>query len=101
LQEEYRHRYPGPNNRAAARYARLVLVTPDGTVVGCLPPFPVGLQWWQEADIDVTILRLLDVARDRPHGVEVTYLAENAVSGQGHLPDRRGWLSRFQNSSHR
>lgn len=71
------------------RLARLVLVTPDGAVAGCLPPIPVDVPWWQEVEsvvraarerhgIDVTILRLLDVARDRPHGVEVTYLAEIA-----------------------
>lgn len=68
--------------------ARLVLVTPDGAVVGCLPPFPVDVPWWSEAEsvvraarehhgIDVTILRLLEVVRGRPHDV-VTYLAEIA-----------------------
>ncbi|RZS83783.1 phosphotransferase family enzyme [Phyllobacterium myrsinacearum] len=71
------------------RAARLVLVTPDGAVVGSLPPMPVDVPWWQEVEsvvraareqhgIEVTILRLLDVARDRPPGVEVTYLAEIA-----------------------
>ena len=72
-----------------ARVARLVLVTPDGSVVGCLPPIPVALPWWQEVesvvqaarehhDIEVTILRLLESARGRPQGGEVTYLAEVA-----------------------
>ena len=69
------------------RIARLVLVTPDGAVVGALPPMPVALPWWQDAEtvvraareqhgIDVTILRLLETERDRPHGGAVTYLAE-------------------------
>jgi hypothetical protein len=71
------------------RVARLRLVTPDGAVVGSLAPVPVDLPWWQEAQsvvravreyhgIDVTILRLLEAVRDRPHGGEVTYLAEVA-----------------------
>ncbi|AXF23545.1 aminoglycoside phosphotransferase family protein [Burkholderia pyrrocinia] len=69
------------------RVARLVLVTPDGAVVGCLPPMPVAIPWWQEVEsvvraarerhrVDVTILRLLETVRDRAPGGEVTYLAE-------------------------
>lgn len=69
------------------RTARLVLVTPDRTVVGVLPGMPVALPWWQEVEcvgraarerhgIDVTILRLLDTERGTPHGGVVTYLAE-------------------------
>jgi len=71
------------------RIARLVLVTPDGAMVGSLPGIPVALPWWQEAEsvvraarehygIDVTILRLLGAASDRPHGGLVTYVAEIA-----------------------
>jgi hypothetical protein len=71
------------------RSAALVLVTPDGAVVGLLPAVPVATPWWQEAEpvvaavrarygIDVTILRLLDAEFDRPHGGRVTYLAEVA-----------------------
>ncbi|WP_322088109.1 phosphotransferase [Burkholderia sp. BCC1999] len=71
------------------RVARLVLVTPDGTVVGCLPPMPVAIPWWQEVEsvvraarerhrVDVTILRLLETVRERAPGGEVTYLAEIA-----------------------
>jgi hypothetical protein len=71
------------------RVARLVLVTPEGAVVGRLASVPVDLPWWQDAQsvvlairryhgIDVTILRLLEAVRDRPHGGEVTYLAEVA-----------------------
>ncbi|MVO94395.1 phosphotransferase family protein [Rhizobium leguminosarum] len=71
------------------RVARLVLVTPEGAVIGRLALVPVDLPWWQDAQsvvlavreyhgIDVTILRLLEAVRDRPHGGEVTYLAEVA-----------------------
>ncbi|PCE22017.1 hypothetical protein BWP39_20310 [Paraburkholderia acidicola] len=71
------------------RTARLVLVTPDGAVVGCLPPIPVEIPWWQEMEsvvraarerygIDVTILRLLEADLERAPGGEVTYLAEIA-----------------------
>ena len=71
------------------RAARLVLVTPEGAVVGRLAPVPVDLPWWQDAQsvvlavreyhgTDVTILRLLEAVGDRPHGGEVTYLAEVA-----------------------
>ena len=72
------------------RLARLVLVTPDGEVVGALPPFPVDSPWWQDAEpvvsaararrgIDVTVLRLLDTELPIPHGGTVTYLAEVAL----------------------
>jgi Ser/Thr protein kinase RdoA (MazF antagonist) len=71
------------------RTAALVLVTPDGAVVGSLPAVPVATPWWQEVEpvaaairerygIDVTILRLLEAGLDRPHGGRVTYLAEVA-----------------------
>jgi hypothetical protein len=72
-----------------SRMARLVLVTPDGVVVGSLPPFPVSTPWWQDAEpvvkvararhgIDVTILRLLEAELKLPPGGTVTYLAEVA-----------------------
>ena len=71
------------------RLARLVLVTPDGAVVGALPPFPVASPWWQDAvpvvnaarehhGIDVTVLRLLHTELPIPPGGAVTYLAEVA-----------------------
>jgi hypothetical protein len=71
------------------RSAALVLVTPDGAVVGSLPAVPVATPWWQDVEpvvaavrerygIDVTVLRLMDTALDRPHGGHVTYLAEVA-----------------------
>src|SRR5262245_19705017 len=70
-----------------ARTAELVLVTPDGAMVGRLPPVPVATPWWQEIEpvvraarehygIEVTILRLLHAEFDRPPGGQVTYLAE-------------------------
>lgn len=76
-------------NSPPPRSAALVLVTPDGAVVGSLPAVPVATPWWQELEpvvaaarerygIDVTILRLLHAERDRPHGGRVTYLAEVA-----------------------
>src|SRR5688500_8651690 len=71
------------------RVVTLVLVTPDGRLVGSLPPFAVEVPWWQEAGpvvrgarehhgVDVTILRLLESERLMPHGGAVTYLAEVA-----------------------
>src|SRR5262249_27058055 len=71
------------------RTAELVLVTPHGRLLGCLPAVPVATPWWQDVEpvvrsardrhgVDVTILRLLDAERDQPHGGRVTYLAEVA-----------------------
>jgi len=71
------------------RFARLVLITPDGVVVGALPPFPVETPWWQEVEpvvtaarahhgIEVTVLRLLETELQVPQGGTVTYLAEVA-----------------------
>jgi Phosphotransferase enzyme family len=71
------------------RTAELVLVTPDGRLLGRLPAVPVATPWWQDVEpvvrsardchgVDVTILRLLDAERDQPHGGRVTYLAEVA-----------------------
>ena len=86
------------------RIVRLVLVTPDGGIVGALPPLPVAVPWWQDAEsvvravrdrhgIDVTILRVLDTEGDGPGGGRVTYLAEVAAPvpatepWDGALPD--------------
>jgi Ser/Thr protein kinase RdoA (MazF antagonist) len=71
------------------RTAELVLVTPDGAMVGRLPPVAVATPWWQDVEpvvraarerygIEVTILRLLHAEFDRPPGGRVTYLAEVA-----------------------
>jgi len=67
----------------------LVLVTPDGALVGSLPAVPVSTPWWQDVEpvvraardrygIDVTVLRLLEAEFARPPGGRVTYLAEVA-----------------------
>jgi hypothetical protein len=69
------------------RTARLVLVTPDGAVVGALPAIAVSTPWWQDIGpvvaaarthhgIAVTILRLLEAEHEQPPGGEVTYLAQ-------------------------
>ncbi|OWJ66759.1 aminoglycoside phosphotransferase family protein [Inquilinus limosus] len=65
------------------------MAAPDGRVLGILPPVAVATPWWQEVEpvvravrdrfgVDVTILRLLETELDRPHGGQVTYLAETA-----------------------
>lgn len=69
------------------RTAELVLVTPDGKLVGVLPPVPVATPWWQEVEpvvqaarqhhgVEIVVLRLLDAERKEPHGGRVTYLAQ-------------------------
>lgn len=69
------------------RTARLVLVTPDGAVVGALPPIPLPTPWWQDIGplvaavrgrqgLEITVLRLLEANLSKPPGGEVTYLAE-------------------------
>jgi hypothetical protein len=71
------------------RTAELVLVTPQGDVVGCLPAVPVATPWWPETEpvvaavrehhgVEVIVLRLLDTELQQPHGGRVTYLAEVA-----------------------
>jgi hypothetical protein len=71
------------------RTAELVLVTPDGAMVGSLPAVPVATPWWQEMQpvvqaardhfgVDVIVLRLLDAELKQPDGGRVTYLAEVA-----------------------
>ena len=80
------------------RTAELVLVTPDGDPVGCLPAVPVATPWWPDVapvvqavrdhhGVDVIILRLLDAELQQPHGGRVTYLAEVA----GPVPAARRW----------
>jgi hypothetical protein len=70
------------------RHVTLVLCTPDGHVLGALPPYEVALPWWPEvADViaaakalfgvDVTVLRLLHVGREQTRdGGPITYLAQ-------------------------
>jgi hypothetical protein len=79
----------------------LVLVTPDGRLVGRLPTVPVATPWWQDVEpvvrsardhhgVDVTILRLLDAELEQPHGGRVTYLAEVAEHQLCRRADRPG-----------
>jgi hypothetical protein len=70
------------------RHVTLVLCTPDGRVLGALPPYDVALPYWQEAadvvagakalhGVDVTVLRLLHVENEQTRdGGPVTYLAQ-------------------------
>lgn len=69
------------------RSARIVLVTPEGALIGSLPPVPVATPWWQDIEpvveavrahhgVEVTVLRLLQATESAPPGGEVTYLAE-------------------------
>jgi len=69
------------------RTVTLVLIAPDGMLLGAAGPFDVDTPWWQEVGqvvaaarrfygIDVTVLRILRTSRPRPHGGSVTYLAE-------------------------
>jgi hypothetical protein len=78
------------NDPPPQRYARIVLVTPAGAVIGALPPIPIATPWWQDIGpvvaavrmhhgLDVAILRLLDTERDRMPGGLVTYLAETTA----------------------
>jgi len=71
------------------RTAELVLVTPDGGLVGSLPAVPVATPWWQDIEpvvraardhhgVDVVVLRLLEAELGEPPGGRVTYLAEVA-----------------------
>jgi hypothetical protein len=71
------------------RVATLVLVTPDGDIVGSLSPVRVETPWWEDAEpvvravrtrfgANVTVLRLLEAELGRPPGGAVTYLAEIA-----------------------
>ena len=69
------------------RSVTLVLVDPDGVLLGALPPYPVGVPYWQETSdvvaeavrlhgVTVDVLRLLTSEHPVPHGGAVTYLAE-------------------------
>jgi hypothetical protein len=71
------------------RVATLVLVTPDGEIVGSLPPVPIDTPWWQDIEpvvravrtrfgAKVTVLRLLEAELGSAPGGAVTYVAEIA-----------------------
>ncbi len=78
------------------RFARLVLIAPDGTIVGALPALPVATPWWQDIapviaavreahGVEVIVLRALEIAPN-PKSVKVTYLAEIAEPIAGAEP---------------
>jgi hypothetical protein len=67
----------------------VVLTTCAGQILGALPPIRIATPWWQDVEplvdavrarhrVEVTILRLLDAARDQAPGGAVTYLAETS-----------------------
>ena len=70
-----------------SRTARLVLASPQGSLIGCLPPIPVATPYWQDIlpvveaarahfCISLIVLRLLETENVGSFGGEVTYLAE-------------------------
>lgn len=82
----------------------LVLVEPDGTVLGRLPSFVAATPWWMDTGpvvratrerfgLDVTVLRLLESERPSAHGGAVTYLAEidSAADGSPSLGALEPW----------
>lgn len=93
-----------PQDQPDPRTAVVVLATPDGAVIGCLPEMPVATPWWQEVEpvvsavrerhgFEITVLRLLSAEREEPHGGRVTYLAEvpqsvPAIPWQGTLDEQ-------------
>jgi Phosphotransferase enzyme family len=67
----------------------MILVTPDGRLLGALPATPVAAPWWQDVEavvpavraahgVEVTVLRLLEVGEAGADGITITYLAETA-----------------------
>ncbi len=83
-----------------ARIVTLVLVDPQGGVLGELPPFTADTPWWMDMapvvravrarhGITVTVLRLLAAERPAAHGGAVTYLAE--VDPAASLPAMAPW----------
>jgi hypothetical protein len=81
------------------RRARLVLVRPDGTVLGTTPEIDVATPWWQDtravvraaADhlaLPVVVLRLLWTEQRGPQGGRVAYLAETSAE---RLPPLTPW----------
>jgi hypothetical protein len=69
------------------RVVRLVLVRPDGQLLGSLRPYRVETPWWQDMGpvvrgardlygIGVTVLRMLETELPEAPGGHVTYLAE-------------------------
>jgi hypothetical protein len=70
-----------------ARRVSVVLCDAAGDLLGTLPPFTVDDPWWPEVrpviagvhdrfNVEVMVLRMLDVVSDSYNGGDVTYLAE-------------------------
>jgi hypothetical protein len=77
-----------------SRLARIVLVTPQGALLGAWPPMLVEPPWWQVTQpvveaararygVEVTVLRLLEVGDPGPAGIEITYLAQTSARDVG------------------
>lgn len=69
------------------RWAELILVSPEGVLLGKLPPVLTDVPWWPEVasvlravrrehGLAVTVLRLLHAERAAQPGGRVTYLAQ-------------------------
>ena len=87
---------------------RLVLVRPDGTVLGATPQIPVATPWWQHAGavveaakehfgLEVTVLRLVAAEHPRPQGGPVLYLAETSDPV---LPPLGRWAAAVEDHPH-
>ena len=77
------------------RTAELVLVTPKGDQVGCLPAVSVATPWWPDIEpvvravrdhhgVEITVLRLLDAELEQPHGFTLRHaypLGKTAYTG--------------------
>jgi len=95
--------HPRMTSTARGRRVALVVVGPDGDVIGQMDPFVVDTPWWQDlAPVaalhpDLVILRLLHVDADPtgPMGGEVTYLAQAVRRPRGLRPfiGSNSWLA--------
>lgn len=87
-----------PPTEPPTRQVTLVLCTPEGELLGVLPPYDVARPWWQEVSgvvaaaravygAEVTVLRLLATRDPLGTGGPVTYLAETS----GPVDEVRPW----------
>src|SRR3954464_1553385 len=76
-----------PQGAPPPRVVRLVLVDEAGVALGSLPPFPVDVPWWPDAEavvagarkrdgLDVVALRLLGAGLPAPPGGGRTHVGE-------------------------
>jgi Phosphotransferase enzyme family len=84
------------------RTVTLVLVGPNGVVLGSLPPFEAETPWWMDIapvvstvrdqhGIEVSVLRLLHTELPSAHGGAVSYLAEVSDSDARVLSSLYRW----------